>query len=698
MDRMISSLENASTSAELASAVDYFPKNEEFFTPQIRNLILAKKDLITDAETADTVIKFLLPFSGVEHCRPLLRTKEVQDLLINTIAPIVDTIWPFGRTICRFVCEDEAASTLMSSIESFVAILKCFHRSTTSQDARWMACSIDNILSNNPSSSKLLSSLPVVEAFSFIIPLANDDDEAVWSISDALQLILKNNEEAQQKFGTPEFLEIFQCMEQHATTDASKKSFTAVVDVLKSFLQQPVADATTSSQLKSAVDSLPQSEEFFTSEVRDLLLSKKDLITDAEAADSVIKFLLPFSGSESVRPLLRTSEVHDLLINHIAPHVTAVLEFGRTVCRFALNDEAASKLISTVESFAAILKSFHRSKSAGDVRWIASSINNILNNNPSANKILNSLPVVEAFSFIIPLADDADAVEWISRALDKILYNNEEALKKFATPEFFKIFQEMKKCATNRKAKDEMESVIRVLEPIVLLASLPDVATSSELKSTFESLPRIDKYFTQEVRDHLVAKKNLIVDAETADSVVKFLYGFTYGASSSLLLLQTKEVQDLIINNIAPHADAIYELGHTIQRIVGDNEDVAELYSNVDSFSAILKCFHRSKSSDDARWIASFFNNILAQNPSSNKLLNSLPVVEAFSFIIPLANDHYAVECISLALKRIVENNEEAQKKFATPEFFDIFQGMEQHATSDESKTAFKSVVDVIKQ
>ncbi len=128
--------------------------------------------------------------------------------------------------------------------------------------------------------------------------------------------------------------------------------------------------------------------------------------------------------------------------------------------------------------------------------------------------------------------------------------------------------------------------------------------------------------------------------------------------------------------------------------IVSDQQS-AKLFSNVESFSAILKCFHRSKTSEDANEITSSIYNILYFNPSSNKLLNSLPVVEAFSFIIPLANAE-AVRWISKALEKTFKNNEEARKKFATPEFLEIFKGMEKHATMVHSNKLFQRVFELL--
>jgi hypothetical protein len=628
-----------------------------------------------------------------DSLRSFRRTHEVQDLIINHIAPRVTAIYEFGGLITNIV-QNRPSAELFANVESFSAILNCFHRSKTSEDACWIATSIYKILEHNPSSNKLLNSLPVVDAFSFITPLADDDDAVEW-ISNALRKILSNNEEAQEKFGTAEFLKIFKGMEKHAKAQNSKKRFQCILEFVNPFdFSKPLAGATTSSQLKSAVDSLPRHEKYYSSRVRDLLISKKDLIVDAETADSVVNFLHFFSKDASLFPLLQTKEVHDLVINHIAPHVTAIYEFGRMI-RLIVEDEKSAELFSDVESFSAILKCFHRSKTSKDAEEIATSINNILADNPSSKKLLNSLPFVEAFSFIIPLANDAEAVRWISNSLINILKDNEEVQKKFATPEFFQIFQGMEKHATTWTAKASFESVSDVIEPIVLPNALADATNSSQLQSAVDSLSQNEKYCTEEVRDLLISKKELIVDAETADSVVKFLHFFSKD-DSLRPPLQTKEVQDLIINNIAPHVTAIQEFGSLICYIVQKKRS-AELFSNIESFTAILKCFHRSKKSEDARWIASAINSILHNIQSSNKLFNSLPVVDAFSFIIPLANDAEAPRLISNALLKILNNNEEAQQKFGTPEFLGIFRVMEKYAKANPVKEFVRSVIAILK-
>jgi hypothetical protein len=372
-----------------------------------------------------------------------------------------------------------------------------------------------------------------------------------------------------------------------------------------------------------------------------------------------------FLRADSLRSFLRIDDIHDLIINHIAPRVTAIEEFGKLICSI-VRDEKSAELFANVESFSTILKCFHRSKTSADANEISSSINNILHHNPSSNKLLNSLPVVEAFSFIIPLAKDAAAVRWMSNALMKILENNEEAQQKFATPEFLKIFKGMEKHATTDSSKKSFQQVLGFIDPFDYSKPLADATASSQLKSAVDALPRHEKYYTEHVRDLLIAKKDLIVDAETADSVVKFLFSFSEDASFRPLF-QTKEVRDLTINHIAPNVTAIEKFGGLIRSIVQDHQS-AVLFSNVESFSAILKCFHRSKTSNDAHWIASCINNILEHNPSSNKLLNSLPVVEAFSFIIPLAKDDGAVFWIAEALQKKHYRNLQRQNswKFST--------------------------------
>jgi hypothetical protein len=689
-------LADSASSSQLKSAVDSLPRHTKHFSSRVRDLLIAKKDHIVDAETADSVVNFLFSFSQVVSLRPLLRTKEVRDLIINHIAPRVTAIEVFGGLIRGLVGFDGKFIELFSNVESFSAILKGFHHSKTSQDAFQIASSIYDILYDNPSSNKLLNSLPVVEAFSFIIPLAKNSQTAQW-ISIVLLTILRNNEEAQQKFATPEFLKIFKGMEIHATTDKAKDSFQSVLGFVDTVdYSESLADASNSPQLKSVVNALPRHQKHFTNQVRDLLIAKKHLIVDAATADSVVNFLLSFSLEKSPRPLLQTKQVQDLIINNIAPHVTAISEFGSLIFNIAQDQQQSAKLFSNVESFTAILKCFHRSKTSNDARVIAASIYNILYQNPSSNKLFNSLPVVEAFSFIIPLANNADAVKWISEALQKVLESDVEVRAKFGTSEFLLILKGMEKHATTDESKTSFRQTFEDLQLFKAHKPLFESVTSPQmLKSAVDSLPRNVKSHPHLV-DLIIAEKDFIVDAETADSVLKFLIFFSQD-HSLCPLLRTREVRDLIINNIAPHVKVIRELGGLICRIVRD-EKSAKLFSSVESFSAILKCFHRLKASWDAQCISNSINNILAQNPSSNKLFNSLPVVEAFSFIIPLAKDDEAVRSVSNALARILTSNEEAQTKFATPEFLKIFNGMQEYSMLVPSNKQFQTVLELLMQ
>jgi hypothetical protein len=251
----------------------------------------------------------------------------------------------------------------------------------------------------------------------------------------------------------------------------------------------------------------------------------------------------------------------------------------------------------------------------------------------------------------------------------------------------------MEKLATSNDSKRFFRSVLGFVDPTDYSKRLADATTSSQLKSAVDSLPQHEKYYTERIRDLLLAKKNLIVDAETVDSVVKFLFSFS-GEYSLLPLLQTKGVHDLVINTIAPLVTAIHEFGRLIDSI--EVEKSAALFFNVEFFTAILKCFHRSKTSNDARWIASSINKILKYNPSSNKLFNSLPVVEAFSFIIPLANDEDAGRWILYSLQNIIKDNEDAKNKFAAPEFLEMLKGMEKHLTEDESTTELQTVLELL--
>ena len=165
--------------------------------------------------------------------------------------------------------------------------------------------------------------------------------------------------------------------------------------------------AVSSAQLKAAVDAISLESEYYTAEIRDLILQKQNLIHDAPSADAVVSFLKEFSDEYSKRDLLRTAEIRDLVIDVLAPKISEdepVENFGRLICRIVFESEPASKRYSNRKSFTAILDCFHRATSAGSGSWISGAIYDICGCNPGANKILNDLPFVESYSAIIPHA------------------------------------------------------------------------------------------------------------------------------------------------------------------------------------------------------------------------------------------------------------------------------------------------------
>src|SRR3989338_799836 len=193
--------------------------------------------------------------------------------------------------------------------------------------------------------------------------------------------------------------------------------------------------AENSAQFKAAVDGIGCEWKYF-SEARDVILQQQNLIVDAPTADAVVSFLRKFS--EIPRDPLRTAEIRDLIVDVLAPKISAgesVEKLGRTICNIVQN-KPAGELYSNRKSFSAILDCFHRAPTAESAFVIPGSINNICNSNPGANKILNDLPVVEACCAIIPYATTDDSVRWISDFIDEILTDNEPASKMFGTPAF----------------------------------------------------------------------------------------------------------------------------------------------------------------------------------------------------------------------------------------------------------------------
>src|SRR3989338_8788216 len=113
-------------------------------------------------------------------------------------------------------------------------------------------------------------------------------------------------------------------------------------------------NAASSAQLKVAIDAISCEEEYNIAEVRDLILQKQILIVDTPTVNAVVSFLRDFSRAVSKVDLLRTAEIRDLIIDVLAPKISAgdsVENLGRTICRIVINNEPATNLDSNRKSF-----------------------------------------------------------------------------------------------------------------------------------------------------------------------------------------------------------------------------------------------------------------------------------------------------------------------------------------------------------
>src|SRR3989338_7063583 len=171
----------------------------------------------------------------------------------------------------------------------------------------------------------LSNDLPV-EAYYAIIAHATTDDSVLW-ISHSIDKILKDNEPAKKMFGTPTFLEKFKMMEKYARSDDAKYSFRNVIDLLQPIVDyqrffQSLRDASSSIELKAAIDVLPSLQVCFTAEIPNAIIQKRILIADAPTADTVVSFLKKFSDEYGKRHLLCTAEIQDLIIDVLAPKIS----------------------------------------------------------------------------------------------------------------------------------------------------------------------------------------------------------------------------------------------------------------------------------------------------------------------------------------------------------------------------------------
>ena len=233
MDPIVAALKNAENSAQLKAAAEIITCDRKYFTTEILNAILQKQNLIVDVPSANAVVSFLREFSRSANFK-LLRTAEIRDLIIDVLASKISSGHPvemLGLTICGMVFMNPRAAELYSSRKSFSTILDCFHRATTAESVREIAMSINDICYYNSGVNKILNDLPVVEAYSAIIPRATTD-ASVWAISHSIQTLLKNNEPIRNDFGTVAFLERFRSIEKYANAPYADSSFKHVRELL----------------------------------------------------------------------------------------------------------------------------------------------------------------------------------------------------------------------------------------------------------------------------------------------------------------------------------------------------------------------------------------------------------------------------------------------------------------------------------
>ena len=322
----------------------------------------------------------------------------------------------------------------------------------------------------------------------------------------------------QSLFEAPAFLEMLKSIETDAVTEEARDSIKLFIEELHSIFDRArplrsLLQASSSMELKAAVDRLPRPDICFNPEqIRYAILQKQNLIVDAPTADSVLLYLRRFGDSESTADLLRTAKIRDLIIDVLAPKISpgdSVENIAATICFIVQNKRAAeqtvirdlrinvlapkisvgepvyhfdrpiwltnvvryenklaNELYSNRKLFAAILDCFHRATTTGSAEAFASSISAICKNYPGANKNLNDLPVVEAYSAITPYATTELAVWSISNSIETILDDNQPAQKLFGTPAFLEDLKLMEKSAISDWSKSSCKIVVDVLQPI----------------------------------------------------------------------------------------------------------------------------------------------------------------------------------------------------------------------------------------
>lgn len=412
-------------------------------------------------------------------------------------------------------------------------------------------------------------------------------------------------------------------------------------------------------------------------------------MSQIDAHSSSVKELIQFLISQTAPP--QTCEFRDLLVRHVAPHLTAgqIRLFGLTISTIAQDAKAAELFVSTADDLAAILNCFHRVVSPEASHAIVAALRDIVNKNPKAKEILNTLPVVEAFSVVIPFATSQAAAHVVLSAILALISDNNIGLAMFGTKQFLAAVKNLEEPVKgNEDAKKQFKMVS-------FCVALNSATTTEEMNSAIVPMTSwtIDKCFVKWAIDVIVQKQNLIADSSIAHAVIA-MFRTMSSSSSSRPFLTTEPVANLIVRVLAPKLScgvSAENFGSMIYDL--DDVDFVKMIASVEYFKAVLDLFHCVKTPNSVIGAGKSLARVICKNQSCNKMLNELPVVEAFSAIIPHTTTSGAADWILFALRLFLEQNDEGKNLFANAKFLIAFDETEKYATESTAKSNFTTVV-----
>lgn len=638
----------AKTAAELKVAVDRLassPDNSQYGIMHQLSWLLQKKALITNAPTADSVVNYLR-ISSREH----LQNEQIRDLFVSDLAPKISQGIPtenFGATICNII-QDKPAADLYATAETFKAILACFHRVSSPESARWISGALRNVLCFNPTANELLNNLPVVEALSAVIPHATDN-ESVESVSSLVEMIIDNNPAAEKLVATSSFIKTFKTMSKVTPVP---QSFETTLDVIQTLLQssllQSLSTSSNPNEFAAALTSIVN-DAARDPQLLDAAHSRRDLIKDQRTAVAAARFL-KWCGAGNAASIA-IPEVYTLLQNNLLPFTVG----------------ASSVVFEVILSIINAKKEARDSFSSTSFRDVCEK--HLANPNLPLLRVLHSL----------------------------LSNNNSKAIDIFGTPDFYRRFKSstLEQCASTAAARKDLDAVLCTLR----ISCLRRSQTPAQLKDAVAELPHTESYFTKEIRDILLQRQGLMTDAATMDAVIAFLHAFGSNSSAKWEPLQTKEIGEMVVNilNSSVKHAKLEMLSESLWSITFKCQSACGLFSSNEALKGILGCCIAAKTSETARWFVGVLHNILFFNPAANKLLNTLPVVEAMSAILDQTSSEEGAKWVSHTLQKIINNNDESKRLFGTVAFLEKVENLTKRAKSISSNTAFTAVCKSIR-